>query len=232
MEKMNEQEFDRLISEAVERQMLLSDINTRVMTEVRRSARRTLLRRWARVVAFAFGMPLLVFVVGVLSDREASPTPPALAASKPVAPGPPHDALGRDNSINNINTLSIMDCIMDLKQIVGIIMVFSVPLSLIIGLVYYLVDMKRNAFRLRSEIISGGVDCDTARLLLEETGRRHSLSFVTLRLGLLLFFTGIAAVLARVADFTILTLWLTAAIGGGVGLLIAFVIEWKMVEKK
>lgn len=28
MEKMNEQEFDRLISEAVERQMLLSDINT------------------------------------------------------------------------------------------------------------------------------------------------------------------------------------------------------------
>ena len=124
-----------------------------------------------------------------------------------------------------------MDCIMDLKQIVAIIMVFSVPLSLIIGLVYYLVDMKRNAFRLRSEIISGGVDCDTARLLLEETGRRHSLSFATLRLGLLLFFTGIAAVLARVADFTILTLWLTAAIGG-VGLLIAFVIEWKMVEKK
>lgn len=125
-----------------------------------------------------------------------------------------------------------MDCIMDLKQIVGIIMVFAVPLSLIIGLVYYLVDMKRKAFRLRSEIISGGVDCDTARLLLEETGRRHSLSFATLRLGLLLFFTGIAAVLARVADFTILTLWLTAAIGGGVGLLIAFVIEWKMVEKK
>ena len=125
-----------------------------------------------------------------------------------------------------------MDCIIDLKQVVGIIMVFSVPLSLIIGLVYYLVDMKRNAFRLRSEIISGGVDCDTARLLLEETGRRHSLSFATLRLGLLLFFTGIAAVLARVADFTILTLWLTAAIGGGVGWLIAFVIEWKMVEKK
>ena len=66
---MNEQEFDRLISEAVERQMLLSDINTRVMTEVRRSARRTLLRRWARVVAFAFGMPLLVFVVGGWQSR-------------------------------------------------------------------------------------------------------------------------------------------------------------------
>ena len=62
-----------------------------------------------------------------------------------------------------------------------------------------------------AEIISGGVDSDTARLLLEETGHRHSLSFATLRLGLLLFFTGIAAVLARVADFTILTLWLTAA---------------------
>ena len=125
-----------------------------------------------------------------------------------------------------------MDCIIDLKQVVGIIMVFSVPLSLIIGLVYFYVEKTRTAFRLRSEIISGGVDSDTARLLLEETGHRHSLSFATLRLGLLLFFTGIAAVLARVADFTILTLWLTAAIGGGAGLLIAFVIEWKMAETK
>lgn len=125
-----------------------------------------------------------------------------------------------------------MDCIIDLKQVVGIIMVFSVPLSLIIGLVYFYVEKTRTAFRLRSEIISGGVDSDTARLLLEETGRHHSLSFATLRLGLLLFFTGTAAVLARVADFTILTLWLTAAIGGGAGLLIAFVIEWKMAEKK
>lgn len=125
-----------------------------------------------------------------------------------------------------------MDCIMDLKQIVGIIMVFSIPLTLIIGLVYFYVDKTRTAFRLRSEIISGGVDSDTARLLLEETGRRHSLSFATLRLGLLLLFTGAAAVLANVAGASMLTLWLAAAIGGGAGLLIAFVIEWKMAEKK
>lgn len=125
-----------------------------------------------------------------------------------------------------------MDCIIDLKQVVGIIMLFSVPLSLIIGLVYFYVDKTRTAIRLRSEIISGGVDSDTARLLLEESKPKHALSFHTLRLGLLLLFTGIAAVLARVADFTILTLWLTAAIGAGAGLLIAFVIEWKMVEKK
>lgn len=125
-----------------------------------------------------------------------------------------------------------MDCIIDLKQIVGIIMVFSVPLSLIIGLVYFYVEKTRTAIRLRSEIISGGVDSDTARLLLEETGRCHSLSFATLRLGLLLLFTGAAAVIANVAGASMLTLWLTAAIGGGAGLLIAFVIEWKMAEKK
>ena len=125
-----------------------------------------------------------------------------------------------------------MDCIIDLKQVVGIIMLFSVPLSLIIGLVYFYVDKTRTAIRLRSEIISGGVDSDTARLLLEETGRRHSLSFATLRLGLLLLFTGAAAVLANVAGASTLTLWLKAAVGGGAGLLIAFVIEWKMAEKK
>lgn len=125
-----------------------------------------------------------------------------------------------------------MDCIIDLKQIVGIIMVFSIPLSLIIGLVYFYVEKTRTAIRLRSEIISGGVDSDTARLLLEETGRRHSLPFATLRLGLLLLFTGAAAVIANVAGASMLTLWLTAAIGGGAGLLIAFVIERKMAEKK
>lgn len=125
-----------------------------------------------------------------------------------------------------------MDCIINLKQVVSIIMLFSVPLSLIIGLVYFYVVKTRTAIRLRSEIISGGVDSDTARLLLEETGRRHSLSFATLRLGLLLLFTGAAAVLANVAGASMLTLWLTAAIGGGAGLLIAFVIEWKMAEKK
>ena len=125
-----------------------------------------------------------------------------------------------------------MDCIIDLKQVVGIIMVFSVPLSLIIGLVYYLVDMKRNAYKLRSEIISSGIDSEMARLLLEESKPKHAVSFHTLRLGLLLFFAGIAAVLARVADLPILTLWLTAAIGAGAGLLIAFVIEWKITEKR
>ena len=72
MEKMNDQELDRLIRESVERQMLLSDINDRVMTEIRRSARCTLLRRWARVVAFAFVMPLLVFVFGVLASMVAA----------------------------------------------------------------------------------------------------------------------------------------------------------------
>lgn len=121
---------------------------------------------------------------------------------------------------------------MDLTRIVAIVMAFSVPLSLIIGLVYFYVEKTRTAIRLRSEIISGGVDSDTARLLLEETGRRHSLSFATLRLGLLLLFTGAAAVIANVAGASMLTLWLTAAIGGGAGLLIAFVIEWKMAEKK
>ena len=121
---------------------------------------------------------------------------------------------------------------MVLVKIIGTIMVFSIPLSLIIGLLRYLVDMKRNDYKLRSEIISSGVDSETARLLLEESKPKHALSFHTLRLGLLLFFAGIAAVLARVAGLPILTLWLTAAIGAGAGLLIAFIIEWKMTEKR
>ena len=60
MEQMEDLELDRLIAEAFEREELLGEISTQVMRDIRREARRTTLRKWARLVTYAFAMPFVL----------------------------------------------------------------------------------------------------------------------------------------------------------------------------
>ncbi|MBO5603566.1 MAG: hypothetical protein J5957_13315 [Prevotella sp.] len=75
---MNEQELDALIIDALERQQVLEEINVEVMREVRHTTRRQQCHRWARLVAFAFGMPLLFlcFLIGIYSLYTHAETQP------------------------------------------------------------------------------------------------------------------------------------------------------------
>jgi len=57
-----EDELAPLISEVFQRRALLSDLDQLIIDDVRRQARRAWIRRWARVVVFSFGVPLLLFV--------------------------------------------------------------------------------------------------------------------------------------------------------------------------
>lgn len=59
---LSEQELDSLIFDAFERQDIVGGINKAVMHDIRRSVRRKWLRRWGRLAAFAFGVPLLLAV--------------------------------------------------------------------------------------------------------------------------------------------------------------------------
>lgn len=79
---MNEQELDALIIDALERQQVLEEINVKVMREVRHTTRRQQWRRWARLVAFAFGMPLLFlcFLFGIYSLYTHAETQPYIYA--------------------------------------------------------------------------------------------------------------------------------------------------------
>jgi hypothetical protein len=57
---MNEQQFDALIAETLEREMMADDLNRSVMKELNRAARRERWRRWGKLMVVAFGLPLLL----------------------------------------------------------------------------------------------------------------------------------------------------------------------------
>ena len=65
--ELNDMELDDLIMASIERKETLDALNSTIVTEVRRRARREWIRRWARIAMFSFGMPLLllVFVAGI-----------------------------------------------------------------------------------------------------------------------------------------------------------------------
>lgn len=69
MKEMNEQQMDMLITQAMERRHIVEGINKAVMCDVRRMARRRKRQYWKRAVAFSFGMPLVLFVFGVLFGK-------------------------------------------------------------------------------------------------------------------------------------------------------------------
>ena len=66
---MNDQELDNLIRESIERSELLEQVNNRVMTNIRRTARRNRIRTWARITAFAFGIPMVLFAFVLLTSH-------------------------------------------------------------------------------------------------------------------------------------------------------------------
>ena len=70
---MNEN-IDNLIAATLDRQHLLDTLNHAVVSDIRRTVRRRRLRRWARVVAFSFGLPLGVFACAYLLYMYVLPT--------------------------------------------------------------------------------------------------------------------------------------------------------------
>lgn len=70
---MNEN-IDTLITSALDRQHLLDTLNHAVVCDIRRQVRRRRLRRWARVVAFSFGLPLAVLACAYLLYMYVLPT--------------------------------------------------------------------------------------------------------------------------------------------------------------
>lgn len=62
MNEMTDNNLDSLIRETLERRELLAELDRTIIADVRRHARRAWLRRWARVIAFSFGLPLALLV--------------------------------------------------------------------------------------------------------------------------------------------------------------------------
>ena len=62
MNEMTDNNIDSLIRETFERRVLLADLDRLIIADVRRQARRELIRRWARVAAVSFGLPVVLLV--------------------------------------------------------------------------------------------------------------------------------------------------------------------------
>ena len=62
MNEMTDNNLDSLIRETLERRELLAELDRTIIADVRRQTRRAWLRRWARIVAFSFGLPLALLV--------------------------------------------------------------------------------------------------------------------------------------------------------------------------
>lgn len=62
MNEMTDNNIDALIRETLKRRELLTDLDRLIIADVQRKARRAWIRRWARIVAFSFGLPLVLLV--------------------------------------------------------------------------------------------------------------------------------------------------------------------------
>ncbi len=60
---MTDEELNKLMRETFERQELLEGINQSVMMEIKSTARRERIRKWLRLLAVCFGLPLFVMLM-------------------------------------------------------------------------------------------------------------------------------------------------------------------------
>jgi len=61
---MDDKELDKLIVASLERQQTLEALNKTIVKDIRHRARWQWMRRWARLAAFSFGLPLMGLVFG------------------------------------------------------------------------------------------------------------------------------------------------------------------------
>ena len=63
---ITDEQLDELIRQSFCRQEIVDEINVSVMRQLHRTSRRRSIVRWGRIVAFAIGLPLLLFLFGWL----------------------------------------------------------------------------------------------------------------------------------------------------------------------
>ena len=78
MNEMTDTSIDRLITDTLHRQELVRDLDRLIIADVRQRARRAWFRKWARIIVFSFGLPLvlLVWLAGAylyIKEHDATP---------------------------------------------------------------------------------------------------------------------------------------------------------------
>ena len=121
-----------------------------------------------------------------------------------------------------------------LENVLTIVLALSIPIVLIVGIIYAYVSKNRNAYRLRSEVLHSQLDPETVALLLQKSGKPASeqKNYATLRTALCFIFMGVGALVAHAFFDSGLMFWLIVGMSIGVGLLISFIIEWRLSNRR
>lgn len=121
----------------------------------------------------------------------------------------------------------------DLEGIFAIVFSLSIPIvAILMGFISEINKKKRDT-ELRLALIQAGTDADTAKILIEEKAKKHN-KYGTLRTGGFFIGAGLGALCNALCGVNSddIYFWMTIAGGVGIGLIIAFAIEYKLSKKE
>lgn len=121
----------------------------------------------------------------------------------------------------------------NLEGILAIGLSLSIPIVAILMVFISSMKKKKHETDLRMALIQAGTDADTAKILIEDQERKDN-KYGTLRAGSFFAGAGLGAVCNALCGVSAddIYFWMTITGGVGVGLLIAFTIEYKLSRKE
>ena len=121
----------------------------------------------------------------------------------------------------------------ELEGLFAIILSLSIPIVAIVMVFISSIKSKQRDTQLRLSLIEHGTDPETAKLLIEQKEKKNN-KYGTLRGGCVLLGAGLGAACNGFFGVSSddIYFWLAIGAGMGIGLLIAFVIEYKLTKKE
>ena len=122
----------------------------------------------------------------------------------------------------------------DIAGIFAIVLSLSIPIIAIVMGITSDVKKKQRDTELRLALIQAGTDPETTKALLKEQEKKPN-KYITLRWGCVLVGAGLGAALNGYFGLSPkhnIYFWLAIAAGMGIGLLVAFIIEYKLTKKE
>lgn len=120
-----------------------------------------------------------------------------------------------------------------MSGIFAVVLSLSIPIVAIVMGIMSDIKKKQRDTELRLALIQAGTDPETTKALLKEQEKKPN-KYITLRWGCVLAGAGLGAICNGWAGVSSndIYFWIAIAAGMGIGLLVAFIIEYKLTKKE
>ena len=122
---------------------------------------------------------------------------------------------------------------LELEGLFAIILSLSLPIVAVVMVFITSIKKKNRETQLRLALIEKGTDPETAKLLIEEHEKKHN-KYSSLRWACVLIGAGLGALCNGLCgvDTEDVYFWIAIGAGMGFGLLISFIVEYKLMKKE